>query len=308
MVRRKKRKVVNPLRPRYWGSWLLVGALCVFGLMPLRLSRLFGMFFGLALMAVNPKRRRIARINLRLAFPDLSDGDCRRLMRQHFVVVGQGYLDVGFLAVASTRRFDRKMRVSGIEHVARATDAGRGVILIAPHCVGMNVGGLVYARAYKGVSMYKTQRNPAANWLLAKIRLRSRSELVSRDAGLRPVIRAMKQGAGFYYLPDEDLGPEQAVFAPFFGVPRATVPVLGRLAQMTHADVIPIFTRLLPGGGGYEVIFKPRLSDFPTGDDARDAAAMNAAFEAGIREMPEQYMWTLKLFRSQPAGRTSPYP
>lgn len=308
--RHRKLRKKNPAHPRFWASWVLVGLLWLVGLLPLRISRVLGAIVGLGMMAVNGKRRRIARINLRLAFPQLGDHDRRSLLRRHFIVSGQALVDVGFLASASERRFWHKMHVEGLDTVARALDVGRGVILITPHCVGINVGGVVFVRYQRGVSMYKPQRNPAANWLLTKIRLRYRnhSELVPREAGLRPVIRAIKKGAGFYYLPDEDLGPEQSVFAPFFGVPRATVPVLGRLAKMTDALVVPVFTRLLPRGAGYEVIFREPLANFPSGDDVLDATTMNATFESGIRQMPEQYMWTLKMFRSQLGGGPPPYP
>ena len=303
--RRKTRR--SGWHPRYWTSWALVGTLWLIGFLPLPVSRGLGVLVGLAMFATNAKRRRIGRTNLRLAFPERSDRERRLLLRRHFFVSGQAYLDVGFLAVASERRFRRAIHVNGAEILARVAGPNRRLILIAPHCVGMNVGGLVYAGSYKGISMFKPQRNPAANWLLAKIRLRYRSDLVPREAGLRPIVRAIKNGVGFYYLPDEDLGPEQSIFAPFFGVPRATVPILGRLARMTDAQVVPIFTRLLPNGRGYEVIYREPLANFPTGDDVQDATAMNDAFEAGIREMPEQYMWTLKIFRSRPDGGPSPY-
>jgi len=305
-MRRRKRKT-SPAHPRYWVSWLLIGLLWLIGLLPLRLSRLLGGLVGLAMLAINSKRRRIARINLRLAFPELSDTARRRLLQRHFIVSGQAYFDLGFLAVASERRFDRAVKVVGAEVLNDERETGRNLIVAAPHCVGMNVAGLVFARAHTAMTMYKPQRDPAADWLLNKIRLRYRSELITRAAGLRPVVRRLKNGVGFYYAPDEDLGPERSVFARFFGVPRATVPVLGRLAKMTDAAVVPVFTRLLPGGRGYEVIFEKPLVDFPSGDDVRDATTMNAAFEAGIRAMPEQYMWTLKMFRSRPGGGSSPY-
>lgn len=276
-------------------------------LLPLRVSRALGAVLGELMYYANAKRRRIARVNLELCFPELSRHSRERLLRRHFRLAGQGYLDIAFLVWASDRRFRRKTRVLGLEHVQRALDGGRNIILLAPHCLGMNVGGIVLAARTSVFSMVKRQRDPLVNWLLNKARSRYGSPLIWREQGLRPVLRALDQGIAFYYLPDEDFGPKNSVFVPFFGIPTATLTTLGRLAERADADVIPCFTRLLPNGRGYEVVLYPALADFPSGDRVVDAARMNEAFERGIRAMPEQYMWTFKLFKTRPQGAPSPY-
>lgn len=273
--------------------------------LPLRATRLFGAGLGALIRVANTKRRRIARINLGLCFPELASGERRRLLARHFRMLGQSYLDAGFLAFASEARLVRHLRLTGLEHVSAALAAGRAVILLAPHCVGLNVGGLVVARHVPVSSMVKAQRDPFADWLLHKIRSRYDSPLIERRQGMRPVVRALAAGRAFYFLPDEDLGPEHSVFATFFGVPTATLTTLGRLARLADAVVLPCFTRLV--AHGYETVLEPPLADFPTGDRVADALAMNRALEHGIRAAPEQYMWTFKLFKTRPDGAPSPY-
>lgn len=295
------------LHPRRWRAWLPLLALRVIALLPLRVSRAVGVILGELMYRTNAKRRRIARINIDLCFPELSAVQRKRLVRRHFRLAGQGYLDVAFLAWASERRFERKISLLGLEHLRAALARGRRVILLAPHCLGMNVGGIALAGHERVFSMVKPQRSALVNWLLHKARSRHQSPLIAREQGLRPVLRHLERGMIFYYLPDEDFGPKRSVFAPFFGVPTATLPILGRLAARTAADVVPCFTRLLPGGRGYEVSLAPALENFPTGDAVHDAARMNQALEQGIRRMPEQYMWTFRLFHTRPAGAPSPY-
>lgn len=266
-----------------------------------------GLALGELIYRTNAKRRRIARTNLTLCFPEQTAPQRERLVRRHFRVMGQSYVDIAFLVWASERRFRRKTRTRGLEYVQASRARGRGIILLAPHCLGMNVGGIVISRHERVFSMFKRQRSPLLNWLLNRARSRYGAPLIAREQGLRPVLRGLEEQMIFYYLPDEDFGPQRSVFAPFFGVPAATLPTLGRLAARSNADVIPCFTRLLPGGRGYEIILHPPLVDFPTGDRDRDAAYMNEALERGIRDMPEQYMWTFKLFRTRPGGAPSPY-
>ena len=291
--------------PRYWTSWLWLLLLRITATLPLAWSRAVGAVFGLLMMISNEKRRRIARINLEMCFPKLSLREREHLLRRHFIVSGQSYFDLAYLAWASERRILRKTHIRGLETYQDLR--GRNLILLAPHCVGMNFGGAVIARERAQFSMVKLQRNPVVNWLLNRGRMRFGCFLLSRQQGLRPVIRGLKQSLAFYYLPDEDFGQHQSVFVPFFGVPTATLATLGRLAHLTDALVVPCFTRLLPGGRGYEVILKPPLEDFPTGDRVRDAARMNEVIEEGLRQMPEQYLWTFKLFKTRPGRAPSPY-
>ena len=107
-----------------------------------------------------------------------------------------------------------------------------------------------------------------------------------------------------YYLPDQDPGlqwdPKKAVFAPFFGVEAATWTTLARLAKITNAIVLPCATKILSNGTGFEITFAPPLEDFPSGDQILDAIHMNSAIEAFIRQMPDQYFWVHKRFKTQP--------
>jgi lauroyl/myristoyl acyltransferase len=282
--------------------------LAIAGQLPLWLTRPIGTTMGLLMMAANRKRRDVVRINLVLCFPDKTPAARARLARRHFIVAGQAFVDLGLLVFGPRWRVLRAVRLIGLEHLRAQLERGGRTILLVPHMVGMNFAGAVVVREHRGFTMMKLQRNPIVNWMLNRGRARFGGELISRHQGLRPVLRRLRRGQGFYYLPDEDFGPKQSVFAPFFGVPRATLPSLGRLAELADAAVLPFFVRLLPWGRGYEATVHPPLTGFPRGDAVADATAMNRALEAGIAAMPEQYMWTLKFFRTRPDGAPSPYP
>lgn len=294
------------LRPRYWSTWAALGLLRLCAYLPLGVCRWLGAAWGWSFFLLNRKRRRVARVNLRMCFPELGKRDREQLLRTHFVRTGQSYADLGFLAWASKERLERKIRVIGLEHLRAQLDSGSNVILLAPHCLGINYG-FVIAKYHDQFCMVKPPRNVVLNWFMNKGRMRFGSRLFLRGQGLRPVVHALQQGLVFYYIPDEDFGPRRSVFAPFFGVQTATLATLGRLAEMSKAAVLPFFVRLLPGSEGYEVVLKRPLDDFPTGDRVKDAARMNQVLEQAIRTMPEQYMWTFKLFKTRPDHAPSPY-
>jgi lauroyl/myristoyl acyltransferase len=229
------------------------------------------------------------------------------LLRRHFRAFGAAMMGVSLIWWASAPRLRSLVRFRNREHYDNALAAGKKIILLAPHFLGLEVAGVFLAHERRIISMYKEPRNDLVDWLMRRSRLRFGGALFERDSHLKGLIRLIRSGYPFYYLPDQNPGEAAHVFAPFFGVPTATLTALSRLARLADAAVIPCFTRLLPKGEGYEIIFHPPLAGFPSGDDVADASAMNAAIEAGVREMPEQYMWTYKRFKQRPPGEPSLY-
>ncbi|MCA3071959.1 MAG: lipid A biosynthesis acyltransferase [Rhodocyclaceae bacterium] len=277
--------------------------------LPFRLLALVGHVLGLALFLIAGARRRVVLINLALCFPRMSEADRRRLARAHFAAFTRSVLDRGIAWWSSRERLTRVVRVEGWEHLRACT--GRPVVLLAPHFVGLDIGAQRLAAEHSAVSMYSRQKNPLFDAFLREKRNRFGSvTMVSRQQGLRPVLRAMRKGLPLYYLPDMDLGARDSVFVPFFGVQAATVPALSRIVRLTGAVVLPCITEQLPGGAGYRVRIHPPWTGVPASsepDDAGDALAMNAFIESAVAGMPAQYHWLHKRFKTRPPGEPPPY-
>lgn len=274
--------------------------------LPLALLAPIGRAFGLLLYAVARDRRRIARTNLRLCFPEWSDGQRRRTVRGHFQAFGRAVIERGVLWWASRTRILRIVRIEGLHHWQAV--AGKPVIWLAPHFVGLDMGGTRIAAEYEVASMYSRQKNPVLDAILYHGRTRFvMPKLFSRQVGVRPLVRAVREGVPFYYLPDMDFGSRDSVFVPFFGVPAATITGLSRIARLAGAVVVPLVTRQLPGGRGYVLEFYPAWDGFPTDDLDADARRMNAFIEERVREAPAQYHWLHKRFKTRPPGEPPLY-
>jgi KDO2-lipid IV(A) lauroyltransferase len=157
------------------------------------------------------------------------------------------------------------------------------------------------------VSIYSNQKNPDFNEAVLRGRSRFNDPvLLSRQDGVRGALKALREGLPFYYLPDMDFGARDAIFVPFFGVPAATVTAAARLAKLSDALVVPCVTRLT--ARGYEVQLYPAWEDFPGASIATATERVNAFIEARVREMPEQYLWTHKRFKTRPPGEAGFYP
>jgi len=197
--------------------------------------------------------------------------------------------------------------IRGINHYMNLVNRGENIILLTPHAAGIDYAGIYTSRVSPGVSMMKAMKNPILDWLVTRGRSRFGGKILLREMGLKPMVRAIRRGVVAYYIPDEDFGPELSVFVPFFGIQAATLPTLGRMARMSNAKVVPVMTRFLPHGKGYEINFLKPLENFPSGDDLEDTRRMNQALEELIRIAPQQYMWTLKWFKTRPDNQPSLY-
>ncbi|MHB8255583.1 MAG: lysophospholipid acyltransferase family protein [Acidiferrobacter sp.] len=256
------------------------------------------------ILAVRP--RKIAMTNVRLCFPEMSLRARRHLVRRHFVAIGQNALATARLWWASPRELESRVQVIGRGPYDEALRAGRNIILLAPHFLGLEVGGLRVSVERPFISMFRPPKTALAGALLYR-RRRFGAVLWRNDAPLRSLIRAIREGLPFYYLPDLDPGQADSICAPFFGIPTPTLTALARIARLTDAIVFPCLTRKLPGTGGFEMTFAPPLAPFPTDDPLADATRMNAAIEAGVRTMPEQYLWTYRRFKRVRVDGRSPY-
>ncbi|NTV11031.1 MAG: lipid A biosynthesis acyltransferase [Zoogloea sp.] len=289
-------------------SRILVVLLWLLHWLPLSILARVGRGLGHLLYRLVGHRRRVVQTNLRLCFPELSDEKRDALAREHFALLGRSFLERGILWFGSQERIRKMVRMEGAEHVRKLLDAGRPVLLLAPHFLGLDVGGSRLAMDFNVVTIYQPQRDKVIDrWLLHGRGRFGDQLLIARDESIRGTIKAMKAGRPFYYLPDMDHGERDSVFVPFFGVPAATLTGLSRFSKMAGATVVPAITRMLPDGEGYVLEFGEPWTDFPTGDLAADARRMNAYLEDRIRTMPPQYYWVHKRFKTRPAGQPGFY-
>ncbi|NMG70041.1 lysophospholipid acyltransferase family protein [Parazoarcus communis] len=290
-------------------SRLGVGVFWLLHWLPLAVLSRVGEVFGLLLYVFALPRRRIVMTNLRLCFPDQSVAERRMLARRHFRGVGRSLLERGLVWWGSRERLERIVRIEGAERVRALQAAGKSVILLAPHFVGLDMGGTRVTMAFDIVSIYaKQKKNPVLDRWLYHGRSRFGDQLLlARQEGVRGTVKAMKSGRPFYYLPDMDYGRRDAIFVPFFGVQAATITGLSRLARVAGAAVLPCVTRMLPGGQGYVVEIGEAWGDFPTADVEADTRRMNAWIESMVRTMPEQYYWVHRRFKTRPEGEPKFY-
>lgn len=292
--------------PKMLPTWIGVGLLWLLHWLPLALLAAIGNTVGRMLAAVPSKRRRIVETNLRLCFPETPEATRREWLRKSFCAASRAALEHSILWWGSAARVRRLVHVENPE--LAYGDGVRPVIWLAPHFVGMDMGGIRLSLEHTIANLYAEARNPAINKIILQGRSRFSSPvLIEKRSGVKPVLSALKAGLPLHYSPDQDHGRVNSIFAPFFNLPAATVSALPRLAKLTQAQIVPLVTRQLPAGQGYRVRFYPAWDNFPSDDLDADIARMNAFIEDRVREMPEQYLWLHRRFKTRPPGEANLY-
>ncbi len=292
---------------RYWPTWLGLGLLRLSLLLPYSVMLLLGRGLGNLLFRLVGSRRHIAEVNVRLCFPEQEETARQKLVKESFVSAAISLFEGALSWWASDSRIKKLYRIEGLEHLEAARAQGRGVILLGGHYTTLEISGRFLAFHVEGLQpIYKPAHNKLFEAVMANSRKRLFDDLLP-SADMRTIVRNLKKGKVVWYAPDQDFGRERSVFAPFFGVPTATLISTARLAKLSGALVVPYYSERLPGKEGFLLRLAPALTDFPSGDDLVDATRVNQVIEQQVRKVPEQYLWLHKRFKTRPEGDADVY-
>ncbi len=295
------------LHPRHWGTWLAIAVLFLFGALPASIRDPIARLFARIVMKVAKKPLRIAKVNITHCFPDKSPADVDALIKQNVETFVITLLSQAELLIRSKAHLKRRIQLNGIENVQAAREAKQPIIFIMPHVWPMEYAGLRINMEIPLVTMAKAHRNGLFNWFSNRMRSSQGGRVYMREAGIRALLAELKNDNSFFYLPDEDLGPEKSIFAPFMGTVKATLPVVGRLAQAGNAQVMPVKIGYDQQAKQFIMTVLPAVNPDEMIGKENEAIALNKVVEQVINAYPEQYMWFLKLLKTRPPGEQEFY-
>jgi KDO2-lipid IV(A) lauroyltransferase len=274
-------------------------------LWPLSWVRGLGVVLGWLLYFVVLPRRHVVEVNLALCFPSWTEAQRKQLVPRIFVRIAQSWLDRGWLWHAKADVARQRLRLVG---AVEQLEGAEPTVVFAPHFVGMDAGwtALTLLVPRKATGIYTQQSNKVLDeWILEGRSRFSTGRPFGRADGVKELVASLRRGELLYLLPDMNFGPAESIFVPFYGVPAATVPSLSRFARLGRAKVVPLVSRMVPQG--YEIRVLPAWPDFPSHDVRADTALMNLRLQGYIDEMPDQYYWVHKRFKTRPDGKPGVY-
>ena len=277
--------------------------------LPWGLQRWLGAGVGWLALRLLPDRREAARANLALCMPELDDTQRDALLQANFRDVGIGLFEFARAWWGDATPMRRSARIEGLEILQALQAEGRGVLLVSGHFMTLEMCGRLLCDHFDLAGMYRKHRSPVMEWAVLRGRLRYASAMFG-NADTRAAIRHLKRGGVLWYAPDQDMRGKDTVFAPFFGIPAATITATHQFSRLTGCAVVPFFhkrTHHRREGDRYVLRIGQPLAPFPTEDAVADTSAVNAAIEDMVREAPSQYLWLHRRFKRQPEGAPPRY-
>jgi len=293
--------------PRNWGGWISVGFLWLLARLPGKAALL--LVAPLAPLAYHfaGRRRKIAERNIERCFPEWSEEQQQKLVRESFTSISRMIAEIAWCWSWPEKRFNKISQVQGIQHIREAQARGKGVLMVTGHFTCLEMGARIIGQCLDDAGgVYRPLDSPPMEWYQMRARRSYTHFMVSkRDA--RQAVRALKKGSVLWYAPDQDFGPEQSIFAPFFGIQTASLLATHRLSKLTGCPVVPMIPSYDKITGIYTVELLPALENFPGDDPVADLARINSIFEAQVRKKPEQYWWIHRRFKTRPEGEAPFY-
>lgn len=281
--------------------WVTIGLLRLVALLPYPAAMAAGRLLGRLIYLIPGSRRKVVDTNLRHCFPQKSAAERERIKRACYQNIGVSIIEMALCWWWPDRRLEPLVELEGREYLDAVLDSGRGAILLSGHFTSLEIGGRLLSLYLPFQAMYRTQRNALFDSYLYTRRSSYLADVVSRK-DTRKLIRGIRDKIPTWYAPDQDFRRERNVFAPFLGVPAATITAGSRLAQTTGAAMLPYYPERKLDGSGYVLQIGPPLENFPSGDDVEDATAINRSIGDFVRLHPENYMWIHQRFKTRPPG------
>ena len=298
------RKVAAPkfelrfLGPKFWPIWIGFTFLFLLTCFPYPIVRLFGKGLGNLLAALGKKRIAIAKRNIELCFPELSEKEKATLLKDNIHASGMAILETVMGWCWPDWRVKSLVKVEGLEHVEALGKQGKGIFAMAIHCLSLEFACRALGLHYPAVAFYRRHNNDLMEYLQYHGRARSNKYMINKS-DVRGMFDALNDGELALYFPDQDYGLNKSVFVPFFEV-KETATTIGPLMFMNDSNSGSVFIQSISSPKGYTIKFMPGLEDFPSGDDTQDITRMNKQLEHMVMAAPEQYLWMHKRFKTRP--------
>jgi KDO2-lipid IV(A) lauroyltransferase len=288
------------LLPKYWLTWLGVFILYSISWLPYKFQLFLGRMIGRLLFKIGHKRKKIALKNLQLCFPEMSEKEQQRILKENFENAGIALLETGMGWWWPNWRVKRKVNFIGLEHLEQAKKEGKGVLLLAMHYMSVEINCRAVGYGNPMVVFYRPHNNPLMEFFQFRGRGRSNKYMLGKR-DVRGLMKALRDGEFCIYLPDQDYGRNRSLFVPFFNVKEAATTT-GTLifARQKNTKTMMLIPTRNEDGSGYTLEIQPPMENFPSKDDEADLIRVNQELEKAILQKPEQYMWLHRRFKTRP--------
>ena len=264
---------------------------------PFNFQVLIGKTIGKLLYPFMHRLRSTAYSNISHCFPDKKQNQVNLLVKRHFEAIGVSFFETANAYYGSDKKIRKLLTITNENFFQDALKEEGGIILLCSHFMPLMLGSRALLINHTIANIYRPQNNKLFDRIMVK-GYKKNGAVMIKSTDTRSIIKAINNSLPIWYAPDQDLGKNNSVFAPFFGIQTATASATARLAKNNNTRVIPYsFIRTKKG---YTMSFEKPIANYPSNDSIQDATIVNQILEKQIVKSPEQYLWIHRRFKTRP--------
>ena len=264
---------------------------------PFNFQVLIGKTIGKLLYPFMHKLRSTAYSNISHCFPDKKQNQVNLLVKRHFEAIGVSFFETANAYYGSDKKIRKLLTITNENFFHDALKEEGGIILLCSHFMPLMLGSRALLINHTIANIYRPQNNKLFDRIMVR-GYKKNGAVMIKSTDTRSIIKAINNSLPIWYAPDQDLGKNNSVFAPFFGIQTATASATARLAKNNNTRVIPYsFIRTKKG---YTMSFEKPIANYPSNDPIQDATIVNQILEKQIIKSPEQYLWIHRRFKTRP--------
>jgi KDO2-lipid IV(A) lauroyltransferase len=289
-------------------------AFACFAALPWRVALHLGAWLGTIFYLLDFRDRRVALVNLAIAFPEKSQAEHRRILRACCRNLGRVAAEFCHLPQLEARRLDEMVYFADRAAWERALEQAdtRGALILTAHFGNWEL--LAYAQGLLGhpvTLVHRPMHNILFDRRITQIRAQAGTRIIKKKAAAKTALRVLKERGILVVPSDQNQTASFGVFVDFFGKPACTTPGVARLSMLTGAPVYPVFLIRENEGSRHRIEILPEVKMVLTGDREADIRAntqrCSALVEEMIRRYPEQWIWFHKRWKTRPPGEPPLY-
>ncbi len=309
-VKSKTTYLLSLIAPWHWPIWMLFGCSWFVARLPLKQQYWLGRSTARLFFKLVPRRERIIRKNVELAFPELSENQRETLVRETISSLGMSMIETLFVWMRGVDPLLDRVKIDGIEHLNDTKNSdSAGVVILGAHFSSLDLVAAALAKKCRFAATYRRARNPVIDFVCHRARSRYYDEMIEATK-LRTLAQRLRKGKIVWFASDQDMGTRKSTcFVPFFGIDASTVITPFRLAGKTGSRALFMSHKRNAADQTWELSLSPvDLADTTEPSCYRnDAMKVNELIEGVVRSAPSQYFWVHRRFKSMANGARRDY-
>jgi len=287
-------------------------ALKFLGALPRSVARVAAAAAARLLFFFLPKFRRVAMINLRIAFPQWTDAQRRGVIRKLVRNLGCMASEFAHFPRWTRKNIESIVVLDGHENFLAGRSCAKGVLFLTGHLGAWEVSS--FAHALYGFPLHFMARqldNRRVDALVNRYRCLSGNQPIYKNESARAMLTILRDSGTIGILADQNTLPEEGIFVDFFGTPACTTTGIARVALHTDAAVVPGYAWWDEAIRKYRLRFEPPVELVRTGDTEADMRVNTENFTRVIEDFarahPDQWLWVHARWKTRPQGEKPLY-